>query len=388
MPPAARTGTLFVMACLLACACTTLVNGTPSSAAAEDVLEISGSLSYRQRIALPPDSIAVVELTAGDDIVALGRIDLGGRQVPVPFKLQVPRNNLIAGAVHRLQGTLYSGGRAAWVTEPLPVDISPARIDAGMLELRPAPEGVSWSTLRCGDREVQVRLSDQRLLLTLDGRTYELLPIPSASGARWASTGEARIGFWNKGAANLLEVGGQALPCAEPDAALRSAAGQAASPYRARGNEPAWLVTVTPGYCTDSMTGMPYPDTVELQFQGQRFKGCGGDPASLLRGEWVVEDIAGEGIVGGSRLTVSFDADGRVGGRSGCNQYTGTYRIGGERIEIGSLSRTMMACDPALDSQEGRFLDVLEQMRGFELDDGGALILRGADGRTLSARRP
>jgi hypothetical protein len=37
--------------------------------------------------------------------------------------------------------------------------------------------------------------------------------------------------------------------------------------------------------------------------------------------------------------------------------------------------------------QEDLFLDILKNVRGFELGPDGALILRAGDGRTVTARR-
>lgn len=164
--------------------------------------------------------------------------------------------------------------------------------------------------------------------------------------------------------------------------------GQAMQPYRASGNEPGWLVTLEPGLCTDTMTGMPYPDTATLNFQGRTYQGCGGDPATLLQGdEWTVEEIAGDGVIDGSRVTLNLGADGRISGSAGCNRYSGTFTIGGERVTVGPLAGTRMACAPALNAQEDRFLEVLAGIYGFAVDDGGTLIMRAADGRTLKARR-
>ena len=50
--------------------------------------------------------------------------------------------------------------------------------------------------------------------------------------------------------------------------------------------------------CRDSMTGMPYPETVTVETREQTLRGCGGAPIELLTGrEWVVEDISGEGRI-------------------------------------------------------------------------------------------
>ena len=111
--------------------------------------------------------------------------------------------------------------------------------------------------------------------------------------------------------------------------------------------------------------------------------------ATLLRGaEWVVEDVAGRGVVDRSRATLSFSADGRVAGRGSCNRYTAGYSISGEGLTISKPASTMMACEPALMQQEQLFFELLGQVRRFTIDQSGALVLHAADGRTIAARRP
>jgi heat shock protein HslJ len=203
--------------------------------------------------------------------------------------------------------------------------------------------------------------------------------------------------------------------------------------FRARGNEPGWrldivgdrmtlvtqygekrLVTATPAAqrtdtftryaarvegsdvtatifnraCKDTMTGMPHPHAVEVVLDEKKLTGCGGDPAALLQGrEWVVEDINGRGIIDRSRATLNFGPDGRVSGRSSCNNYTAQYSLTGEGLTVSKAAGTMMACEPALMQQESRFLDVLQNVRRFDLGPDGALILRTDDRRTITARR-
>ena len=63
-------------------------------------LSITEALSYRTRIALPPNARAIVELRAGstDDgpVIAEYRMELKGKRVPLPFQLVVsaPRSCL------------------------------------------------------------------------------------------------------------------------------------------------------------------------------------------------------------------------------------------------------------------------------------------------------
>ena len=108
---------------------------------------------------------------------------------------------------------------------------------------------------------------------------------------------------------------------------------------------------------------------------------------SLQGAEWVVETIGGAGIIDNARVTVRFDNDGRLGGRSGCNSYGAPYTLDGSSLKIGRAVATMMACAPALMRQEGTFIRLLEQVQRFDRTADGALVLAAADGRRIVARR-
>lgn len=394
-------------------------------------LAIKGTMAYRERIALSPDASAVVELREGPGtggrIVAEWRAALKGRQVPVAFELNVDRAKLVAGARHSLRGAIFVGGRPAWITEPVAIDPSSAAIDVGLLRLVRVQPLAFASTLVCGDRTVTFGHTGSTTRMEAGGETFDLRPVRSASGARYEAVGDPSTSFWSKGDRATVVVRGQPWPECVPERAP-------GLPYRATGNEPGWRLDITartmtlladdgrtrieaptpvaePGegftrfrapaagvglvatlferHCTDSMTGMPYPNAVTVAFAGRTLNGCGGDPATLLRGaEWVVEDLAGRGVVDRSRATLSFSADGRVAGRGSCNRYTAGYSISGEGLTISKPASTMMACEPALMQQEQFFFELLGQVRRFTIDQSGALVLHAADGRTIAARRP
>jgi heat shock protein HslJ len=158
--------------------------------------------------------------------------------------------------------------------------------------------------------------------------------------------------------------------------------------YAARADDTDLTVTIVNRRCKDTMSGMPHPNAVEVGYGDRKLTGCGGDPAALLQGrKWVVEDIGGKGVVDGSRATLDFGADGRLAGRGSCNSYFAKYTLTGEGLTVSQAGGTMMACAPALMSQEGLFLDVLRNVRRFDLTEDGALVLRTDDGRTITARR-
>jgi heat shock protein HslJ len=147
-------------------------------------------------------------------------------------------------------------------------------------------------------------------------------------------------------------------------------------------------VTVLDGVCHDTMTGMPRPFTVRIEFDGRRLDGCGGEPASLLRGgAWVVESIDGTPVIPEGKPTIAFGDDGIVAGHASCNSYSGSFALTGEGLTISRISSTTKACQPPLMQQEGAVLAVLRGVMRYERPSDGTLVLHTAAGRSIRARR-
>lgn len=158
--------------------------------------------------------------------------------------------------------------------------------------------------------------------------------------------------------------------------------------FVATGDKGEIAVKVLDRVCTDSMTGMPHPQSVQVWAGGQELQGCGGDPASLLQGaEWTVEEFGGKTPAKDSRITLTFGADGSLSGSSSCNRLATSYKLTGESLAIAQGAGTMMACEPPVMEQESAFLALLPQVNQFGVADDGALLLKLADGRTIRARR-
>ena len=108
-------------------------------------------------------------------------------------------------------------------------------------------------------------------------------------------------------------------------------------------------------------------------------------PANPLIGEWVVTGYNdGKGGVttpaAGTTLTANFTAD-AVSGSSGCNTFSGSYKLDGLNVTIGPLASTRMACEQAVMDQETAFLTALQTPSTVE--QGGANVsLRDAAGAT------
>ncbi len=84
---------------------------------------------------------------------------------------------------------------------------------------------------------------------------------------------------------------------------------------------------------------------------------------------------------------MKFGADGRLSGKASCNRYGASYETEGDRLSIGPIAATRMACAPPLMQQETRFLSLLAGVRRWSVASG-ALTLYSEDGaRALRARR-
>ena len=111
------------------------------------------------------------------------------------------------------------------------------------------------------------------------------------------------------------------------------------------------------------------------------------DKTPLLGQEWVIEDIAGSGVIDNSHASLLFFADGRLAGSATCNRILGSYKSDDKRLTIAPVGTTMMACPEALMNQERKLLDLLPTVESYRIDETGALVLTTANKTTIKARR-
>ena len=120
----------------------------------------------------------------------------------------------------------------------------------------------------------------------------------------------------------------------------------------------------------------------------------------VFYGEYTLEGVTWllDKTITGSEITAEFTAatateDAVVEGSAGCNTYRGTYVIltramGRNRIEIGPLATTRMACDQSLMLQEQLYLAALEAATDYRIEGftliivypGGELLFYDNDG--------
>ena len=105
---------------------------------------------------------------------------------------------------------------------------------------------------------------------------------------------------------------------------------------------------------------------------------------SALVGNWQATAInngkqAVVSVQNDTTVTAIFGSDGTLTGNDGCNNYNGIYKTDGDKITIGPIATTRMACEQAVMDQETTYLNALANASTFTLGKG-TLELRDTNG--------
>lgn len=86
-------------------------------------------------------------------------------------------------------------------------------------------------------------------------------------------------------------------------------------------------------------------------------------------------------VLPGTNVTMAFSGDGKVAGSAGCNRYTATYAVDGQKLTLGpaAATRRMCATPDRVMEQEHQFLKALETVATTRFE-ANRLELRTADG--------
>lgn len=93
-----------------------------------------------------------------------------------------------------------------------------------------------------------------------------------------------------------------------------------------------------------------------------------------------------EALLGGTKPVAFAFADGRLNIEGGCNRLFGGYRVDGQRLDVGRLGSTMMACEPALMKVDATLGELLAQPATVDVATGAETTMRlvTASGATLA----
>ena len=115
------------------------------------------------------------------------------------------------------------------------------------------------------------------------------------------------------------------------------------------------------------------------------------EPLPLVGTTWRLTSIASgdavTSVVSGTEITAGFADDETVSGSAGCNRFSGTYTLAGDRLSFSPIAATKMACAGYVMAQERVFLDAMREVESFAIQgaqltvfDGSGAMLLGFDG--------
>ena len=110
----------------------------------------------------------------------------------------------------------------------------------------------------------------------------------------------------------------------------------------------------------------------------------------LPRGEWRLKSYNFQQKIAfpidKSTVTLNIKT-GSLGGRSGCNIYSGGYSLAGGKLKVGGLVSTMMACEEPAMQFEQIFSSTMQNATKFSIVDGVLTITEPKTGNFLRFER-
>jgi putative lipoprotein len=128
-------GLLGLVLALAGCAPATVV---PGSGGGTVPAQVTGSVAYRERIALPPTAVVTVRLVdvsradAAAELLAEQVIPTGGRHVPFEFALAYDASRIQPGHTYAVQARIEADGKLLFISDtmhPVITRGAPVRVD-------------------------------------------------------------------------------------------------------------------------------------------------------------------------------------------------------------------------------------------------------------------
>lgn len=298
----------------------------PASTHASGLRQISAEIMVLERIALPDDTMILVELSdMNDSPVASLRRPSEGAQSPFAIALDAP-----SGQDLILRAGLRGRDDVLWLAEPVLLPAGDDDIDLAPLRALRTERMGAAAVLLCGDQLLELGTLPDELRLRFNEQTLRLAPAEAASGALYVAPDNPATQFHMQGDEGILRIDGAELaPCRliAPEIAL-----------------------------SDSV--------------------------------WNITSIEGKPTIFPSRTELVFYPDGRFSATVGCNRLIGSYRRHGAVLSIGRMASTMMACPDGLQQQERLFTEALQQVDGYKIDpEAGRMVLMAGAKPLISARK-
>jgi heat shock protein HslJ len=96
--------------------------------------------------------------------------------------------------------------------------------------------------------------------------------------------------------------------------------------------------------------------------------GAEGAPAGAIEGtSWILATLNGAEPLPDTTITASFEADGNLTGSDGCNRYSASYQVDGDKISITPGIGTLTACPEPIMTQAGEYMAALESAASYRI---------------------
>ena len=172
---------------------------------------VSGTVAYRERMALPSDAVIELQLVdvsrqdAGAPVVAHATVRSAGRQVPIPFELRYDAGAVHADRAYAVRATITTGGQPIFVSDAgsrVITQGSPSRVDLRLVRTggsgRPASalENTAWTLLNVSGQPVRTgpNLPTPSLRFRTEGAVEGSSGCNSISGTWQQQGGSLRFG--------------------------------------------------------------------------------------------------------------------------------------------------------------------------------------------------
>lgn len=294
--------------------------------AASEMREIFGEVMLLERMALPDDTVFMLDITdARDQSVASSRRQTTGTQSPFAFQVEAPADALLV-----LRAGLRMGDDSIWLSEPVGIEPDSEPLDLGTIRALRTPRMGFASLLSCGNTLIEIGFLPDEVRLRLNEQVITMQTEPAASGAHFVAADNPSSSIHLKETSAIVRIDGAEL-----------------------------------SECT-----LTRPE------------------ADLTQGVWNISAINDKPTQFPSRTELVFYPDGRMSATVGCNRMIGGFRRHGGMLSIGRVASTMMACPEGLDTQERNFAQALERVDGYRLDtDAGRLTLMAGGKAVIQARK-
>jgi len=129
------------------------------------------------------------------------------------------------------------------------------------------------------------------------------------------------------------------------------------------------------------------PTQVELWVEHSTSEPASGAQA-LTNTSWRLTDLGGTPPLQEREATLEFPEPGKVTGYGSCNRFAGPAEIDGDKLQIGRIAATRMACDEPITVLEAKYLQALQDAERFAIE-GAELVVycKGMDKPLRFARK-